>query len=325
MQQFVPGIRDAVRNGARIRTVTGNGKEYGMEYTIRSEKMSVTVQTLGGSLRSIRDREGTEYLWQGDPAYWKDQAPNLFPYIARMTEGKYTLGGREYHMDIHGFVKDSELAAAECGGDGLLLRLKDNEETLARYPYHFTYEIEYRLNGNCLEVVYRVVNEDEKTMYFGIGGHPGFNVPLEDGLQFEDYELTFAGAGGLSSEGDTRRVVFSPACFVTGTEPFALGDGGTLPLRHDLFDDDAIVLTGVPAQVCLHAKNGRKAVRVSYPQMRYLGIWHKPHSDAPYVCIEPWSSLPSRDGIVEDLAKQPGLIALEAGKTYENRWKIELL
>lgn len=296
-----------------------------MEYTIRNEYLRVTAQTLGGSLRSIRDPEGTEYLWQGDPAYWKDQAPNLFPYIARMTEGKYTLDGREYHMDIHGFVKDSELTAVEHGGSRLLLRLKDSEETRVQYPYHFTYEAEYRLKGNCLEVVYRVVNEDEKTMYFGIGGHPGFNVPLEKGLHFEDYELQFAGAAGVSSEGETRRVGFSSACFVNGMTPYALGDDGVLPLRHDLFDDDAIVLTGVPAQVCLHAKNGRKAVRVSYPQMRYLGIWHKPHSDAPYVCIEPWSSLPSRDGIVEDLAAQPCLIALDAGKTYENEWKIEII
>lgn len=296
-----------------------------MEYTIKNEYLSVTAQTLGGSLRSIRDPEGTEYLWQGDPAYWKDQAPNLFPYIARMTEGKYTLDGKEYHMDIHGFVKDSELTAAECGESRLLLRLTDNEKTLAQYPYHFTYEIEYRLEGNCLEVVYRVVNEDEKTMYFGIGGHPGFNVPLEDGLRFGDYELWFAGMKGESSEGETRRVLFSLACFVTGTTPYALGEGGALPLRHDLFDDDAIVLTGVPGQVCLQAKNGHKAVRVTYPQMRYLGIWHRPHSDAPYVCIEPWSSLPSRDGIVENLASQPGLIALGAGETYENCWEIEII
>ncbi len=296
-----------------------------MEYTIKNEKLRVTVRTLGGSLRSIQDREGTEYLWQGDAAYWKDQAPNLFPYIARMTEGKYTLDGREYHMDIHGFAKDSELTAAEWGESGLLLRLRDSGETLAQYPYHFTYEIEYRLEGSVLTVVYRVVNRDERTMYFGIGGHPGFNVPLEDGLAFEDYELWFAGCGGESSEGETRRVRFSPACFVTGMEPYALGEGGVLPLRHDLFDDDAIVLTGVPGQVYLGAKNGHKAVRVTYPQMRYLGVWHKPHSDAPYVCIEPWSSLPSRDGVVEDLASQPGLIALEAGKTYENRWEIEMI
>ena len=32
-----------------------------------------------------------------------------------------------------------------------------------------------------------------------------------------------------------------------------------------------------------------------------LGIWHKPQTDAPYICIEPWSTLPSYDGIVDDL------------------------
>ena len=29
-------------------------------------------------------------------------------------------------------------------------------------------------------------------MYFGLGGHPGFNVPLEAGLSFEDYCLEFS-------------------------------------------------------------------------------------------------------------------------------------
>ena len=28
-------------------------------------------------------------------------------------------------------------------------------------------------------------------MYFGIGGHPAFNVPLESSLTFEDYYLSF--------------------------------------------------------------------------------------------------------------------------------------
>lgn len=296
-----------------------------MEYTIRNGQLSVMVQTLGGSLRSITDREGSEYLWQGDPVYWSDRAPNLFPYIARLTEGRYTLDGREYHMDIHGFVKDSELTAVEVNESSLRLRLKDSEATRRQYPYRFTYEVAYRLEDSRLEIVYRVVNEDGKIMYFGIGGHPGFRVPLEDGLRFEDYELRFSGGAGASSEGEVRRVCFSPACFVTGTVPYQLEDGKVLPLRHSLFDDDAVVLTGVPERVTLQARNGRKAVRVSYPQMKYLGIWHKPHSDAPYVCIEPWSSLPSREGVVEDLATQPGLVFLAPGATYENRWEIEIV
>lgn len=58
-------------------------------------------------------------------------------------------------------------------------------------------------------------------------------------------------------------------------------------------------------------------MRVSYPQMNFLGIWHMPFTDAPYVCIEPWSALPSRKGRIEDLSEQPNLVHLPAGERYE--------
>ena len=48
----------------------------------------------GAQLLSIRASDGTECLWQGDPAYRSDRAPNLFPYVARLTEGKYYLDGQ---------------------------------------------------------------------------------------------------------------------------------------------------------------------------------------------------------------------------------------
>ena len=53
-------------------------------------------------------------------------------------------------------------------------------------------------------------------------------------------------------------------------------------------------------------------------------IWHKPKSEAPYVCIEPWSALPSRDGIVEELSCQSDLTGLDAGENYEITWTIEI-
>ena len=59
---------------------------------------------------------------------------------------------------------------------------------------------------------------------------------------------------------------------------------------------------------------------VSYTHL----IWHMPFTDAPYVCIEPWSALPSRKGRIEDLSEQPNLVHLPAGKRYENTWSIEI-
>ena len=82
-----------------------------MIYTLENDSLKVQVNSHGGELWSIQTKDGAEYLWQGDAAYWKDRALNLFPYIARLTEGKYMLDGKTYEMPIHGFVNSSDLEA----------------------------------------------------------------------------------------------------------------------------------------------------------------------------------------------------------------------
>lgn len=290
-----------------------------MIYTIENEALKVQISDRGAEMMSIQTKDGTEYLWQGDEKYWGDRALNLFPYIARLTEGKYTLDGQTYHMDIHGFIKTSVLVPEEQKADRITLKLTQNEETLAQYPFDFIYRIRYELDGNRLGIVFSVTNSNDRTMYFGIGGHPGFFVPLEKGLSFEDYYLQF------DEEKTPVRVGISPTCFVDGNDKeYPLAEGGRICLAHSLFDDDAIVLREMSKAVTIQSDKGTKAVRVEYPQMNYLGIWHMPHTDAPYVCIEPWSALPSRQDVVEDLSTQPGLVHLPAGQTYENRWVIQI-
>jgi galactose mutarotase-like enzyme len=58
--------------------------------------------------------------------------------------------------------------------------------------------------------------------------------------------------------------------------------------------------------------------------MKYLGLWHVPKTKAPYICIEPWSSLPSRQDIVEEFENQSDLISLPSGETYNNPWVITI-
>lgn len=291
-----------------------------MIYTIENEKLKVQISDRGAELWSIRTKDGTEYLWQGDEKYWGDRALNLFPYIARMTQGKYTVNGQTYEMTIHGFVNYSVLKAEEQEADRIVFLLTQSEETLKMYPFRFAYRVEYALEDDRLNVKFSVDNTDDKMMYFGIGGHPGFNVPLDKALSFEDYYLQFDEAE------NPVRVGISPTCFVDGNDKeYPLAEGGRIPMSHSLFDDDAIVLTRMAKAVTLRSDKSERAVRVEYPQMDYVGFWHMPHTDAPYVCIEPWSALPSRQDVVEDLATQPGLIHLAAGETYENRWSIRII
>ena len=282
---------------------------------IQNDQICVTVDTLGAQLMSIRSAEGIEYLWQGDAKYWSDRAPILFPFIGRLTKNSYQYRGRQYTMEIHGFANKMDFEPVEQGCDYLVLELKSTIVTIARYPFDFTLRVIYALNRNKIEVVYQVENRGDRYMPFAIGGHPGFRVPLLPEESFEDYELEF------THTCQPDRVGFTPAVYLNGRdEPYPFEK--KLNLRHDLFDEDAIILKNMDKEITLRSRVSHRGVCVSYPDMSYLGIWHWPKTDAPYVCIEPWTSLPSRQDVVEDFGCKSDMIQLAPRKTYENQWSI---
>lgn len=287
-----------------------------MIYTIKNEFLSVDINGKGAELWSIK-KDGTEYLWQGDATYWPNRATTLFPYIARLNEGKYTYKGNEYSMIIHGFAKTFEFAVKNQTESEIELEIVANDETLAQYPFLFAFSMTFSLEGSTLVQKYTVKNVDEKTMYFGVGGHTGFNVPLDEGVDFTDYVLEFDEAGTPTHVLTDDKNLISGECVPASFDK-------VLKLRHDLFNDDAVLLTDMAKTVELKTEKGEKSVTVSYPSMKYLAIWHKPRMEAPYVCIEPWSSMPSRGDRIEDFETQENLISLDAGKTYENVWTITI-
>ena len=289
-----------------------------MFHTIANDALSVTVNELGAELWSVRGE--TEYLWQGDPKVWAGRSPTIFPFVARLYQGKYSVNGEPYRLPIHGFAGHLPFMAAEKRQNALTLTIRDRKLTRALYPWPFIFSVRYALSGRRLDIAYIVENTGTETMFFGLGGHPGFNVPLDEKLCFTDYELRF------SAPCMPERVEFTRDCFLTGrAEPYPLANGDTLRLRHDLFINDAVVLRGMSDTVALRSDKGRRGVRVSYPRMPYLGVWHMPNTDAPYVCIEPWSSLPAADGEITEFVNHPNLLSLPPGGTYENDWSIEIL
>ncbi len=290
-----------------------------MRLSIENEYLRVSVDTFGAQLRSIEGRDGCQYLWQGDPAYWEDQAPVLFPFIGRLQDTRYQVNGKICSVPIHGFACREEFSPVSQAADALTLAIRGEDK--ACYPCAFVFEITYRLRGNTLEVQNRVHNPGKEALHFALGGHPGFRVPLEAGEDFEDYYLEFSQACAPDRVGFTDDTVL-----LNGrTERFSLEDGKILPLRHDLFDNDAIILQNMARQVALKSKKSSRCVLVSYPDMPYLGFWHWPKKPAPYVCIEPWSSLPGRSGVCEEIACRSDFVHLAAGQTYENTWTVQVL
>ena len=289
-----------------------------MNYQLTNESLSLIVSDFGAEMQSII-KDGKEYLWNGDEKYWPERSPLLFPYVGRFTEGKYLLNGKEYEMDIHGFARKLPYTLVEKTENTLVFELTDNEDTYRMYPYHFQLQLKYELQENVISITYKVRNLSDDRMYFGIGGHPGFALPFDEGLDFADYYLEF---GGKSFP---TRVGHTPACFLSGVdEAFPLGEDKYLPLNHHMFDDDAIVLKNMSDEVTLKSDKGDRKVTVSYPDLPYLGLWHAPCTEAPYICIEPWTSLPSRQDVIEEFRYKYDLIRLDDGDEYNNSWTITI-
>lgn len=323
-----------------------------MIYTLRNSEMEVQVSSKGGELVSLRDAAQTEYIWIGDATYWKRHAPQLFPCIGRLTNNQYRMDGALHEMGQHGFLRDYELtkveseeqeAAVQAGavvtGDmadplsavchqagaeaetatSLHLQLQSDASTRQLYDRAWTVDIFYSLCGKTLSVKFQVRNCDTRTMRFGYGIHPGFNVPLNPALRFEDYRLDFHEASTPKQMELTERYTISG-----GMHDYALEEGRYLPLQHSLFDHDAIILKDMPHTVTLGSQKDEKKVTVTFPDMPYLGIWHAPETDAPFVCIEPWSSLPSTDGVIDEFETKPDFITVEPEQTYTNNWSISI-
>ena len=287
-----------------------------MEYRISNDVLTVAVSSLGGGLTHLI-KGGAEYLWQGDPAFWSGQAPQLFPIVGRLTDGRCTMDGETCRMNGHGFFRRREMELLEEGRDHITLAQCYDENTLEQYPRKWRVALTYALAGATLTVRFQVENLDEKRLWFYYGGHPGFQMPLEEGLDFCDYYVRFAA-------GQPVQLLLSDDCFLSGEEaPLALTDG-LLRLRHGLFDHDALVLRNTGGALTLFSPKGSRSVTLRHEQLPYLGLWHTPKTRAPFVCLEPWMAPPARQDMVEELAEKPGTLSLEPGARHEITWSITL-
>lgn len=286
--------------------------------TIQNNYLIAEINEKGAELFSLRSKDSnTEYLWQGNAEYWAGRAPTLFPVCGRLSDGKYIYKGKEYQMNIHGFARACEFHPTVIADNEIEFVLVADDNTKKIYPFDFKLSIKFKLEDNKLIKTIKVTNTGNETMPFSFGGHPGFNVPVFDNEKFDDYYIEF-------SKSSLNKMIFSDRYLYTPkTEPFTL-DENRLFLRHDLFDNDALFFEIDDGWVKLKSKKSDFELEMSFNDMTCVGLWHKPKSDAPYVCIEPWHGVPAEDGIVDDLQTKKHMIHLKANDTYENTCQVKI-
>lgn len=259
-----------------------------MEYTIKSDTLSVTCKTTGGVLTSICDKDGGEYLWQGDPKYWPNQAPNLFPICgsirgdeAKLANGKTTKMGR------HGFIRPMEFTAEVVEADRVTLTLCDTPETLEMYPFAFKLSVTYRVSGKNLTVSYQVDNKSAEDMPFFLGGHPAFQWPLVKGEEKSDYVVTFEKEESCT----VPTPVTSTGLIDVAHRTQILDHARELALTEDMFDVDAVIFDELTSGMFdYHSKKSGKGVRIDCSQFPYLVLWSSTNR-GNFLATEPWLGL----------------------------------
>ena len=274
-------------------------------HTIKNKFLQVSVKETGAELCSIKSvNSGKEYVWQANPEVWSSHAPNLFPVIGCLKDGGFLYQEQEYKCPKHGFVRNNKnVKLVERTENSLTFRLLYSEDSLKIYPFKFEFNIKYSLEENKLNVEHMIVNKGDNTMLFSLGGHPGFNCPINANESYSDYFLEFQEA----ETAETWRVQENG---LIGKETVPVFDEPKIINLHPhLFDEDALIFKNLNSKkVSLKSRKSKQVLSMIFNDFPYLGIWAKPKAD--YVCIEPWIGIADSVDTDRNFETKEGLVLL---------------
>src|SRR5689334_5654407 len=160
--------------------------------TLENDQLKVQVKNKGAELDSLYSKEtNLEYLWSGDAKIWNKKSPILFPIVGTLKQNTYYYNNKPYTLTRHGFARDMDFSISAQSVTSATLTLENNEATLLHFPFAFRLDVIYALEASSLYVTYKVTNPGSDNMYFSVGGHPAFRVPVDQHLDYHDYYFEF--------------------------------------------------------------------------------------------------------------------------------------
>ncbi len=247
-----------------------------------------------GSSIVMPGRQGERELLFHYPHLWDRTSKDLpggwpfcFPICGRLERqgrlNSYYYDGHVYELSIHGFGWDKPWTVADAGSDHLLLVLRDDEQTRAVYPFHFTVELLYEIAESRLFCRQTYSNHGDRPMPYYAGFHPYFLTPPPSSGK-QQVILNFQAQRRLRYNQQLTDLV--------GEQPlFPLPASAANPEIHEqlllLGEDKEIHLSYPGGDVVNMAAEG-----VEDPNLfAYLQLYSPP--DQPFVCVEPWMAHPN--------------------------------
>lgn len=272
---------------------------------IANEFLSIEVSALGAEMQSATTRDGANWLWNGDAAFWTGRSPVLFPIVGKAPNDTLLIDGRPYPMAQHGFARRREFALESASATACRYRLDASDETRAVYPFDFRLSVEHSLDGPALTIAATVENDGDSPMPFGLGFHPAFLWPLP-GSEGRPHRIT------LDNGAEPLRQPLENGLLSQVREPSSF-EKGRLLLAPDLFERDALVFPEGAGNGLTYAAEGGPALRFRFENLPNLALWTKP--GAPFLCVEPWHGTAAEYGGSRELKDRPFTSTLAAGES----------
>lgn len=273
--------------------------------------MEIKTRAHGAELISVI-YNGEERLHDAK-TFWPKHSPILFPVIGKLRYGKAKIDGIEYPMTKHGFGRDFDFE--EIGENSYVL--KSNEETHKMYPYDFELYIWYETNENKLTANFKIVNKTkDKTMIFGIGGHPAFKCDYSNEKCYIEFE---------TEEDEAEIIPFELSSLLLKKENIKgsefITDKKIMKIYKDSFKNDAIILSKMKSKSVKLKEGDKTLVKFNFEGFNYLGVWSQ--EGAPFVCLEPWYNLPDFIDSTIEFEEKRDTVKLEPEKEFKISFSAE--
>lgn len=282
--------------------------------------LEIITTPSGAEFTSIK-YHGEEFLHQGEKVldsngkvYWKRRAPILFPIVGSLKNNTTIINGEKFEMLQHGFARDMKFDMLKISEREHIYVLKYNQETLKMYPFKFELYVSYLIDNNKLIVKYKVKNLDDKTMFFGIGGHPAFAINLKENkyrLEFDEKEENakfYQLDNGLISYKNNY------------INKSIMSNDKSISIGKDTFTHDAIIMGNLKSKKIRLIENNNTRLVLDFTGFKYLGIWSK--KNAPFICIEPWYTTADYTDSNSIFEEKKDNIKLEENEEFECSYSI---
>ena len=258
--------------------------------------------------------QGKDCVDENGRVFWKRQAPVLFPFVGKLKKNQTMINGRVLELNPDGFVQDLEFETVSKLDHFHSYLLKSDEETIKKFPFEFSFYVDYIIEDDKLTTKFRVINEGNNSMPFGLGASPAFMLDWSN----EDFFLEF-------EEEENKLHFLYLVDGLIGVQYAAnrLYDKKIIPITNNLFENDAVIMKTIKSHKIYLKQKGEKMpiLSIDFTGFPYLSLWSK--RNAPFLCISPWLTLPDKVNSSGNFVDKEGIVRIKPKEEFNIEYKIE--